>query len=354
MELTVKDVLKMENIMNKVKDVVSNSVTITDHKSAGSIRLTECTMPEFEGFDICYLSDNKEETGNYIGSFFIENADSDKPKMVYYEDAYEEKGKKEIPLYEANENPTISYENYQLQWMMDHGYSLQDLMRSMDEYYAGKDISNREIEDLFNEWQDEYGFHYELWACDGEAECMDYHSIEKITGEASTSKYLVTRSDGINVATKRFQTYENARAAMTKEYENLRLKQFVRKSRENSYCGAYSARLDTRNKTYQWKISRTNEIPENSKKKEYLLIFSCEFGILCIAHFESISEAREAMHEDYDNFEMEYHSNLSLNEQKRYEELSEIGDNYANLHCRNENGKEDTYNWKIIERENVK
>ena len=70
MELTVKDVLKMENIMNKVKDVVSNSVTITDHKSAGSIRLTECTMPEFEGFDICYLSDNKEETGNYIGSFF--------------------------------------------------------------------------------------------------------------------------------------------------------------------------------------------------------------------------------------------------------------------------------------------
>lgn len=222
MELTVKDVLKMENIMNKVKDVVSNSVTITDHKSAGSIRLTECTMREFEGFDICYLADNKEEAGNYLGSFFIENADSDKPKMVYYEDAYEEKGKKEIPLYEANENPTISYENYQLQWMMDHGYSLQDLMRSMDEYYAGKDISNREIEDLFNEWQDEYGFHYELWACDGEAECMDYHS------------------------------------------------------------------------------------------------------------------------------------NLSLNEQKRYEELSEIGDNYANLHCRNENGKEDTYNWKIIERENVK
>ena len=180
MELTVKDVLKMENIMNKVKDVVSNSVTITDHKSAGSIRLTECTMREFEGFDICYLADNKEEAGNYLGSFFIENADSDKPKMVYYEDAYEEKGKKEIPLYEANENPTISYENYQLQWMMDHGYSLQDLMRSMDEYYAGKDISNREIEDLFNEWQDEYGFHYELWACDGEAECMDYHSIEKL------------------------------------------------------------------------------------------------------------------------------------------------------------------------------
>lgn len=180
---------------------------------------------------------------------------------------------------------------------------------------------------------------------------MDYHSIEKITGEASTSKYLVTRSDGINVATKRFHAYDDACAAMAKEYEDLRLMKFVRKSRENSYCGTYVARLDTRNKSYQWKISRTDKIPENSNKKEYLLIFSCEFGILCITHFKTFSEARVAMHEDYDNFEMEYHSNLSLNEQKRYEELSEIGDNYANLHCRNEDGKEDIYSWKIIERE---
>ncbi|NSH12652.1 hypothetical protein G4945_13575 [Anaerostipes hadrus] len=184
MELTVKDVLKMENIMNKVKDVVSNSVTITDHKSAGSIRLTECTMPEFEGFDICYLPDNKEETGSYIGSFFIENTDSDKPKMVYYEDAYEEKGKKEIPLYEANENSAVSYENYQLQWMMDHGYSLQDLMRSMEEYFAEGDISGvKTCEDLFNKWQNEYGFHHELWACKEEAidagECAN-HPIKNI------------------------------------------------------------------------------------------------------------------------------------------------------------------------------
>lgn len=184
MELTVKDVLKMENIMNKVKDVVSNSVTITDHKSAGSIRLTECTMPEFEGFDICYLPDNKEEAGSYLGRFFIENTDSDKPKMVYYEDAYEEKGKKEIPLYKANENSAVSYENYQLQWMMDHGYSLQDLMRSMEEYFAEGDISGvKTCEDLFNKWQNEYGFHHELWACKEEAidagECAN-HPIKNI------------------------------------------------------------------------------------------------------------------------------------------------------------------------------
>lgn len=100
MKLTVKDVLKMEKVMSKVKDVVSNSVTITDRKNAGSIRLTECMMPEFDGFDICYLPNNKEEAGSYLGSFFIENVDSGKPKMIYYDDAYEEKGKKEIPLYE--------------------------------------------------------------------------------------------------------------------------------------------------------------------------------------------------------------------------------------------------------------
>ena len=126
MELTVKDVLKMENIMNKVKDVVSNSVTITDHKSAGSIRLTECTMREFEGFDICYLADNKEEAGNYLGSFLSKMLILINRKWYIMKMPMKEKGKKEIPLYEANENPTISYENYQLQWMMDHGYSLQD------------------------------------------------------------------------------------------------------------------------------------------------------------------------------------------------------------------------------------
>lgn len=113
-----------------------------------------------------------------LGSFFIKNADSDKPTMVYFEDAYSRKERREIPLYKTNDSK-ISYENYQLQWMMDHGYSLRDLMQSMDEYYDDKyiDIVGRTFDDLFTEWKNESGFNQKLWSCKEEAinagECND-------------------------------------------------------------------------------------------------------------------------------------------------------------------------------------
>lgn len=111
-----------------------------------------------------------------LGSFFIKNADSDKPTMVYFEDAYSRKGRREIPLYKTNDSK-ISYENYQLKWMMDHGYSLRDLMQSMDEYYDDKYIVGRTFDDLFTEWKNENGFNQELWSCKEEAinagECND-------------------------------------------------------------------------------------------------------------------------------------------------------------------------------------
>ena len=88
------------------------------------------------------------------------------------------KGRREIPLYKTNDSK-ISYENYQLQWMMDHGYSLRDLMQSMDEYYDDKYIYiiGKTFDDLFTEWKNESGFNQELWSCKEEAinagECND-------------------------------------------------------------------------------------------------------------------------------------------------------------------------------------
>lgn len=61
--------------------------------------------------------------------------------------------------------------------MMDHGYSLRDLMQSMDEYYDDKYIVGRTFDDLFTEWKNESGFNQELWSCKEEAinagECND-------------------------------------------------------------------------------------------------------------------------------------------------------------------------------------
>lgn len=360
MELTVKDVLKMEKVMSKVKDVVSNSTTITDHKNSGSIRLTECMMPEFDGFDICYLPNNKEETGSYLGSFFIENVDSDKPKMVYYDDAYEEKGKKEIPLYEANENPTVSYENYQLQWMMDHGYSLIDLMRSMEEYFAEEDTSNRSFEDLFNEWQDEYGFHHELWACKEEAmdagECMD-HPIKNTKDENDNPNYLlVYYESGHTPYVSGFMDFDDAHEVMSMQYDQRMQKHFVnKKNKERSYCGNSSAQLYIYKKTYTWNIKTIDELPilalNVPEKKEYLLICSGELTTMKTKHFRTAYSAEKAMEKEFEQFKEKYHPNSSKEEQKKYDKLSEVRSNHAILYYRNEDGNEDTFNWRIVERE---
>lgn len=64
------------------------------------------------------------------------------------------------------------YQKYQLQWMIDHGYSLQDLMRGLTEFqYDDPEDSDRistPISELFNEWEFDRGFGSEIWACEGE------------------------------------------------------------------------------------------------------------------------------------------------------------------------------------------
>ena len=64
------------------------------------------------------------------------------------------------------------YQKYQLQWMIDHGYSLQDLMRELTEFqYDDPEDSDRistPISELFNEWESDRGFGSEIWVCEEE------------------------------------------------------------------------------------------------------------------------------------------------------------------------------------------
>ncbi len=69
-----------------------------------------------------------------------------------------------------------AYQKYQLQWMIDHGYSLQDLMRELtDLQFSDPEDSDKistPISDLFDEWEADIGFGSEIWVC--EAEWRDY------------------------------------------------------------------------------------------------------------------------------------------------------------------------------------
>ena len=64
----------------------------------------------------------------------------------------------------------MKYNKYILNWMIEHGYSIYDLINKLEEMremYEAEKI-NFTIWDLFNEWEFNEGFNGEIWACYGE------------------------------------------------------------------------------------------------------------------------------------------------------------------------------------------
>ena len=82
--------------------------------------------------------------------------------------------KKQKSVYQMEISKKQTYEQYQLQWMIDHGFSLKDLMESMDRYFMNDGDS---IQELFEDWECNCGFGGILYACKDEAidcgECIE-------------------------------------------------------------------------------------------------------------------------------------------------------------------------------------
>lgn len=70
-----------------------------------------------------------------------------------------------------------NYNKYQLEWMINHGYTLENLIQQLDEMremYEADGIEDYTIADLFAEWEFNTGFNGEIWACYGEwLECEE-------------------------------------------------------------------------------------------------------------------------------------------------------------------------------------
>lgn len=69
------------------------------------------------------------------------------------------------------------YQNYQLQWMQDHNYSLEDLIMSLEKYR--KDTFGLTLPELFHEWEQNQGFNGEIWACEDEFEDCEMQKGQK-------------------------------------------------------------------------------------------------------------------------------------------------------------------------------
>ena len=59
------------------------------------------------------------------------------------------------------------YQKYQLQWMIDHGFSLADLIQELDKLREESD-PDESLESIFADWEFGYGFGSEIWACEAE------------------------------------------------------------------------------------------------------------------------------------------------------------------------------------------
>lgn len=57
----------------------------------------------------------------------------------------------------------VAYEKYRLRWMIDHGYTLVDLIKEMDKMQEG--WPDAAMSQMFDEWEFCYGFGSEIWVC---------------------------------------------------------------------------------------------------------------------------------------------------------------------------------------------
>lgn len=71
------------------------------------------------------------------------------------------------------------YEKFKLQWMIDHGYTLVDLINELqvmiDEDLDESDVPTA-LKSLFDDWEFGFGFGSEIWPC--YEEWLDYEGNE--------------------------------------------------------------------------------------------------------------------------------------------------------------------------------
>ena len=92
---------------------------------------------------------------------------------------------------EKNSIAVISYEKYRLQWMLNHGYTLTDLIHQLDIMQC--ECPDSCIETLFDDWDYGYGFGGEIWASFGEflqAEFLDCSYMKRLLTTDEYSSYI--------------------------------------------------------------------------------------------------------------------------------------------------------------------
>ena len=75
-------------------------------------------------------------------------------------------------------NPDQAYEVFKLQWMIEHGATLSDLVQNLQLMLDGSDIPTS-LQSLFSGWEFGFGFDGAIWPCYQEFLEHDYPLMMK-------------------------------------------------------------------------------------------------------------------------------------------------------------------------------
>lgn len=93
----------------------------------------------------------------------------------------------------------IAYAKYQLDWMMEHGYSIVDLITALRQHQTEDpedfDQLSYPIDCLFEEWEEDSGFNGELWVCFDEFCDAEYEAAEYMSGLLTEEEFVAYLAD---------------------------------------------------------------------------------------------------------------------------------------------------------------
>ena len=107
------------------------------------------------------------------------------------------------------------YETFQLQWMIDHGHSLRELMEELQSLQyddpEDSDQISTPITELFERWEQDRGFGSEIWPCEAE-----YEGCEGKDAAGGKIILLFSDDDGVfDTALYRVRNYDGHRFAQS-------------------------------------------------------------------------------------------------------------------------------------------
>ena len=106
------------------------------------------------------------------------------------------------------------YQKYQLQWMIDHNHSLDELVSELVKYEKDRQPEDNS-QDLYESWVHDCGFGSEIWACEEEWEDAEENNgvtikihFDEDAIEWMREKFFIDNEDDLkNAAIECIETY---------------------------------------------------------------------------------------------------------------------------------------------------